>query len=135
MRWIALIPIVLATPALADGGLKSGRYQVDVDIVLPNIDTRDYGFSTEICWERTGASGKPLGPLGPGPLGACPATAVETEDGLSISTVCKGPNAGWAMAYYRRTPLGFRGEVEMNMGGKNMTVGERQRGHWLGDCE
>ncbi len=115
--------------------LATGRYRVDVQIVLPNIDTRDYDFVTEICWRGAGDSELALGPLGPGPLSKCPSTADVRSDGLSVTTRCPGPNAGWASATYRKTPAGFTGRVDMNMGGKNMTLGEIQRGTFVGSCK
>lgn len=134
MRWCAIVAILLAVPAGAEDGLRPGRYAVSVEVTLPNIATRDYGFETEICWQGPDAPGMPLGPLGPGPLGSCPAAARDTGEGASVITTCPGPNAGFATAAYRRTAAGFTGRVDMNLGGKNMRVGEVQRGRWLGPC-
>jgi len=44
------------------------------------------------------------------------------------------PNAGWAVSSYFVTSRGFEGTVNMNMGGKNMTVQEIHRGTWAGKC-
>lgn len=134
MRWTAALVIALALPARADG-LPEGAYRVETHIALPNIDTRDYDFTAEICWRGVDDPEMPLGPLGPGPLADCPTTARETGTGLLVTAACPGGNAGTAAAIYHRTEAGFLGRVQMNMGGKNMTVGEIQRGTRIGPCE
>ncbi len=142
MRAAALLACLAPTMAAAGGlphglahGLAHGAYRVAVHIALPNVETRDYDFETVICWRGTADPAMPLGPLGPGPLATCPAEARETEEGVAVTTACPGPNAGFAIADYRRTPDGFSGQVQMNLGGKNMTLAELQRATRTGDCE
>lgn len=103
--------------------------------MLPNIQTRDYNFETEICWRGIEDRDPPLGPLGPGPLKRCPSKVAAIKDGIAVKTTCLGPNAGWGSGTYTITPTGFKATVEMNMGGKNMTLKEIQRGTRLGSCE
>ena len=135
MRGIVVILACLVAPAAGTaGGLPPGAYRVAVHIAIPNVETRDYDFETEICWRGTGDPEMPLGPLGPGPLGDCPSEAHDTPEGVIIATACKGPNAGYAKAVYRRTPEGFSGRIEMDLGGKNMTLAETQRATRTGDC-
>ena len=134
MRWFIAAALSSAWSSVAAEDLRPGRYQVAVEITLPNIDTSDYDFQTEICWRGTSAPGMPLGPMGPGPLRDCPSVVSDTTDGLLVETICEGPNAGWAVSIYHPTPTGFKGRIDMNMGGKNMRVGEIQRARWLGPC-
>ena len=133
MRCLAAIAC-LAPALAAAGGLPHGAYRVAVHVALPNVETRDYDFETEICWRGAADPAMPLGPLGPGPLASCPAEARETAEGLVVSIACPGPNAGFATAAYRATPDGFSGHVAINLGGKNMTLAELQRGTRTGDC-
>ena len=135
MRWLAVSLLLLADGAQAGDLLRPGNYAVSVEITMPNIDTRDYRFETEICWRGVAGPDMPLGPLGPGPLRDCSSVASTSADGFVVKTTCDGPNAGWAVSSYKRTEAGFTGRIDMNMGGKNMRVGEIQRGRWLGPCD
>ncbi len=135
MRLLALfIFLAFCAPAWADQAIPPGLYKVRVHTVLPHIDTSNYDFEAEICWRGPDDPEMPLGPLGRGPLRDCPAEASETGKRLSVTTTCPGPNAGFAVGTYRRTPSGFRGRVELNLGGKNMTLAEEQRGELIGFC-
>ncbi|MEO1492452.1 MAG: hypothetical protein AAFV19_09910 [Pseudomonadota bacterium] len=132
--WILVAALGWA-PTVSPQDLAPGRYLVEVAIVLPNIQTRDYNFETEICWRGIEDRDPPLGPLGPGPLKRCPSKVAAIKDGIAVETTCLGPNAGWGSGTYKITPTGFKATVEMNMGGKNMTLKEIQRGTRLGSCE
>lgn len=114
--------------------MRNGLYTVSVEPRIPNVDVKHLKVQAEICWQGPGHASMPLGPLGPGPLKTCPATARSTEGGIEVTTKCPGPNMGWALSRYRVTSEGFRGWVSMNMGGKNMTVTEKQTGTWVGRC-
>jgi hypothetical protein len=135
MRWIVPMLACLAVPAAgAGGGLPEGAYRVAVHVAIPNVETRDYDFETEICWRGAHDPAMPLGPLGPGPLARCPSHARDTAEGVTVATTCKGPNAGFATASYTATPGGFSAHVAINLGGKNMTVAEIQRARRVGKC-
>ena len=134
MRTFSLIACLIPALAAADG-LPSGAYRVSVHIALPNVETRDYDFETTICWRGADDPEMPLGPLGTGPLARCPSQARDTPEGVTVTTTCPGPNTGFARAHYRRTDAGFTGGVEMDLGGKNMTLSEVQRAIRTGDCE
>jgi hypothetical protein len=134
-RTVLVLACLVPAAGAAGGGLSEGAYRVAVHIAIPNVETRDYDFETEICWRGTDDPAMPLGPLGPGPLPRCPSQARDTPDGVTVATACAGPNAGFAAASYRRTAEGFTGRVEINLGGKNMTMAEAQRGTRTGDCE
>lgn len=118
--------------ATAAQEVKPGLYQVTVEIEIPHIDTRDYTQTRDVC---VSAGGKGLGPMGPGPLPACPSQTRRNGAVIEVTTRCTGPNTGWADALYRPRPGGFKGSVAMNMGGKNMTLIERQTGIWIGPCK
>lgn len=48
--------------------------------------------------------------------------------------VCPGRNAASGSAIYRLAAESFEGRISMKMGGKNMTMFERQVGRRIGDC-
>jgi hypothetical protein len=136
MRPAKLLFACLVVPTLARAdGLAQGAYRVAVHVAIPNVETRDYDFAAEICWRGVADGAMALGPLGPGPLARCPSEARDTAEGVTVTTRCEGPNAGFAVAAYRRTADGFTGRVEIDLGGKNMTVAEVQRGTRTGACE
>lgn len=134
MRILALLACLAPVLAAADG-LRPGAYRVLVHLAIPNVETRDYDFETSICWRGVDDPEMPLGPLGPGSLAGCASRARETPEGVTVTTTCPGPNAGFATASYRRTPQGFSGQVDIDLGGKNMTLSELQRGTRTGGCE
>ena len=134
MRSLAILLVTAGPASAGEAELAPGRYRVEIETTMPNIDLRGARLSVEICWKGATDPAMPLGPLGPGPLRDCPSSARWTEDGLTVATRCLGPNSASALAHYRLRPGGFTGRVEMNMGGKNMTVGERQEGVQVGEC-
>ncbi|MEM7177166.1 MAG: DUF3617 family protein [Pseudomonadota bacterium] len=109
-----------------------GRYRIEVRIEIPNVDTRDYDFTQTLCL-ASGALSR-LGPLGPGPMRDCPRRVSEAEGSVTVEVICNGPNAGTATGHYTASSDGFTGVVQMNMGGKNMTLIERHRAERLGNC-
>jgi hypothetical protein len=133
MRRLPLIACLLPALAGADG-LPHGAYRVAVHIAVPNVETRDYDFETTVCWRGVDDPEMPLGPLGPGALAGCASHARDTPEGVAVTTTCPGPNAGFADASYRRTAEGFSGRIDINLGGKNMTLSELQRGTRTGGC-
>lgn len=135
MRMFMILALTLLPAlAVADGGLRKGLYVVQVEPKIPNVDLKGMDKEVRICWQGPSKAKTPLGPLGPGPLKACPSKARSTEGGIEVTTTCPGPNMGHALSRYRVTSDGFRGWVSMNMGGKNMTVTEKQTGTWVGRC-
>lgn len=128
-----MLAILLPLTAFADG-LAPGAYDVRVAVKIPNVNVSNADFTTRVCWRGVEDAAITLGPLGPGPLKDCNAIARQSGTALLIDTKCAGPNAGWAVSTYHVTPSGFRGTVNMNMGGKNMTVQEIQRGTRVGPC-
>ena len=134
MRFLMILVLFLV-PVLAEAdSLRKGRYAVIVEPKIPNVEFGDLKIEAEICWQGPSKAKTPLGPLGPGPLKNCPSNARSTEGGIEVTTKCPGPNMGHALSRYRVTRDGFRGWVSMNMGGKNMTVMEKQTGRWVGSC-
>ncbi|MBY8977601.1 hypothetical protein KHP62_17445 [Rhodobacteraceae bacterium NNCM2] len=132
MRRAAILLTCLALPAAADDRIAPGLYRVSTRVEIPHVDTSDYDFSRDICLRDGDFSA--LGPLGPGPMGQCPRRVTDQGDQLEVSVVCPGGNTGFALAQYWPAPGGFRGVVNLNMGGKNMTLVERQRGRRIGEC-
>lgn len=132
----ALGLILLTASAAAAEPLRPGLYDVEVQVVIPHVDSGDYDFTRRICL-GTGQAGQGetvLGPLGSNTLLNCPRRLRPSGEDWEASVICEGPNAGRALGRYRITADGFKGTVSLNMGGKNMTFSERHTGRWLGPC-
>ncbi len=139
LRHCALLITIVGPAASAAGSgacaLEPGRYEVDVRLELPHVENAGAGKTAVLC-----VSG-PDGTHGlkvlsdNNPLASCPASDVqESDDALRFRIVCPGGNAATASAVYRTSANAFAGVITMKMGGKNMTMTERQQGRRVGDC-
>lgn len=117
--------------------LRGGSYEVESRLELPNIADLKMAKLTRVCLggRETGDS-YGLTVLGDNnPLARCPTSNVRQEGGdLTFDIVCPGANQAKASARYVLAPEGFRGRIEMEMGGKNMTMAEAQAGRRVGEC-
>lgn len=126
---------------LALGGdtlvLHAGEYEVDSRLELPHVE--DMGFSkvANICVTQGDGGTHGLVVLSENnPLSRCPASNVRQDaDTLSFDIVCPGHNQAIAWAKYTLGTERFSGAIAMKMGGKNMTMTERQTGRRVGDCK
>jgi hypothetical protein len=59
----------------------------------------------------------------------------QAGDTLTFDLVCEGHNQAIASAKYTLAAQRFDGAIAMKMGGKNMTMTERQSGHRVGACK
>jgi len=91
---------------------------------------------THICVTGAGSGTHGLAVLsGNNPLGRCPASNIREEgSSLTFDVVCPGVNAATGSARYTFRAQGFDGAIAMKMGGKNMTMTERQSGRRTGYC-
>lgn len=123
-----------AAPALGEGAPQAGAYEVRYRLELPHVENRTEE-TTVVCLPQPGAPTGFAVLSANNPLGHCPAANVRREGGaLSFDIVCPGGNAAKAFALFDVTTDGFQGRIAMNMGGKNMTMTEVQRGRRQGDC-
>lgn len=122
--------------AAGEDPLQPGRYEVQVRVELPHINDLDMVKTAAVCVVPDDGGSRGLAVLGDNnPLARCPASGARREaDVLTFSIACPGPNAAWAKATYALAGDSFRGRIEMNMGGKNMTMAETQVGRRVGDC-
>lgn len=135
-RWMRALILLLSLSGLAHAEvIEPGAYEVGVEVRIPNVDVSNADFTKRICLRDQDDILETLGPMGPGPLRDCPGIVRMDGNSLIIDTTCGGPNAGWAVSTYVPTPLGFKGTVNLNMGGKNMTVQEVHRGTRVGLCD
>ena len=125
---------IAPTPALAQA--RGGLYEVTARIELPNVAPVADPIRTRLCLTaealRTAAAFRVLSR---NPLAGCARSDVSVSGAAATFRIaCPGPNAPWAQARFELTQGGFRGAIHMNMGGKNMTMTERQSARRIGDC-
>ncbi len=139
-------PILLACASLAlsfevyaeDVVLEPGMYEVTVTLELPNVVATGVGPSTlrRCLTAEDMRSGNAFGVLGDNPLRACPLKDYTASNNRALYRIeCPGPNAPFAAGVFDLAKASYRGVITMNMGGKNMTMSERQRGRRVGACQ
>jgi hypothetical protein len=136
------IAAVLGAGALAAAKdaalLRPGEYRVTIRVDLPHIE--DVGSATKvdsICVTAGDAAMRGLAALSDlNPLRKCPTSNVlQNGDTLSFDIVCPGNDAAVGIARYTMQADYFDGTITVKMGGKNMTMIERQSGRRIGDCK
>jgi hypothetical protein len=116
---------------------RVGRYEVTVKVELPHIE--DAGLATQvqsICVAAGDIERRGLPALSDlNPLRKCAASHVLWNgETLSFDIVCPGNDAAVGTARYTIAAERFDGAIAVKMGGKNMTMVERQSGRRVGDC-
>jgi Protein of unknown function (DUF3617) len=117
--------------------LRPGEYRVTVRVELPHIE--DMGGASgvdSICVTAGGAAPHGLAALSNlNPLRRCPSSNLhQSGDTLAFDIVCPGNDAAVGTARYTVRADAFDGAIAVKMGGKNMTMIERQSGRRVGDC-
>ena len=133
-RPAAALLLCLASGAAA-GEAPDGSFAVAASLQIPNVGGPSWQGTRVLC---LGAEPEhlPVPVLSPNsPFENCEARDLErTATHLRYRIVCPGRDSARALASYELTADGFRGEVAMLLGGKNMTLTEHQVGRRLGDC-
>lgn len=116
--------------------LEPGEYAVSVRLELPHLEDMAAIKLARIC--MTGGEGGTHGLVvlsDNDPARSLPASNIHEDGGiLSFDIVCPGGNAAIGSAKYTMRGQGFDGAIAMKMGGKNMTMTERQSGRRIGSC-
>jgi hypothetical protein len=122
--------------ATAASSLAPGMYEVEVRLELPNLGEVAPPVIERRCMTAEAlASGAAFAILSSNPLARCLRSGMRVESSRVIFAVaCPGPNAPSAIATFDLEPEAFRGRIEMNLGGKSMTMTEVQAGRRRGEC-
>ncbi|WP_334150494.1 DUF3617 domain-containing protein [Hyphomicrobium sp.] len=138
-RRLLLILLGLALSGSAQAGdlilPVPGAYEVEMRLELPHVEDMAVSKTATICVTDSETHG--IAVLSDNnPLTRCPASNIRHQgDTLTFDLVCEGRNQAIAWAKFTLGPDRFRGAFDMKMGGKNMTMSERQSGHRVGDCK
>lgn len=120
--------------AAGDATIEPGAYLVSMRLELPFLEDMATKKSVTVC--LTDAPTHGFAVLSDNnPLARCPIGNVR-RDGqrLTFDVICPGKNQGSASAAFELAGDRFDGAITMKMGGKNMTMTERQSGHRIGAC-
>lgn len=130
MRLTAFALLLLAASA-AYADPRPGLYRLEASTLMPNIEGAVRALEADVC-----ISGPPFPVLGAaGAFGGCAAVKLRGEGSrLTYALTCEGRGAARGMADYEVGAESYRGRVEITMGGKSMTMTERQSATRLGDC-
>jgi hypothetical protein len=138
--------IALALAGMAGAGvfaatasplLQDGAYDVSIRLELPHVEyTGAAAAVASVCVAGGNAGTRGLAALGDGnPLRGCPASNVRRDGAiLTFDIVCPGGDAAVGTARYTMWADRFEGAIAVKMGGKNMTMVERQSGRRVGVC-
>jgi len=117
--------------------LLPGKYLVTVRLELPHIEDVPGATREErICVTAGDAGTHGLVVLSDhNPLRSCPASNVlQNGDSLTFDIICPGGDAAVGSARFTMRAEHFDGAITVKMGGKNMTMIERQSGRRIGNC-
>lgn len=117
--------------------LQPGEYRVTFRLELPHVEEVHSAPSVgRICVTAGDAGTHGLAVLSDdNPLRECPASNVRQDgDTLTFDIVCPGSDAAVGSARYTMRAERFDGAIATKMGGKNMTMIERQAGRRVGSC-
>lgn len=136
LRAVMVAAFPVPAYAAADSLPIPGQYRVEVRIALPNLQNNAPPMIAEPCITAADLeSGQAFSLLSDNPLRRCEMLDYEIGFGAAAyRIVCAGPNRGSAVANFKTTNNSFRGLINMNMGGKNMTMSETQDGKRIGEC-
>jgi hypothetical protein len=125
-----------ALAASAAAALDAGQYEVSVRLDLPHVDNAGAVRTELICVTAGQDDAHGLKVLSANnPLGGCAASNIREDGGtLLFDIICPGANAATGAARYTLRTQDFDGVIAMKMGGKNMTMTERQSGRRTGSC-
>lgn len=116
--------------------LEPGLYEIKVRVELPNVIDPAHEALSRRCITRADLSRHdPFQIESETPLKKCQRTPIcmgGAKAGFQV--VCGGGTGGVADGQFTLSNNQFSGTIKMNMGGKNMTVVERQSGRRVGDC-
>lgn len=131
MASAVLARVLAANPMCAlaaEGALQAGAYEVVTRLELPHLEEQAVAKTKTVG--LTGGPGPGLAVLSDdNPLAGCPIANLRLSGAiLAFDIICEGVNQGSATARFAHGDDRFTGAIRMKMGGKNMTMTERQSG-------
>ncbi len=117
---------------------QPGLYEIDVELKLPNLEGASAKRRLRHCLvskQTTQDFGLKVLSLN-NPLSKCPHSKITHKGNqLRFHIKCPGVNGAKAFATFNLQTSSFSGNIKMQMGGKNMTMSEWQKGRRIRDCQ
>jgi Protein of unknown function (DUF3617) len=125
----------LASTACAHD-LQPGLYEITLRVELPNVLAAAEERKLRRCISLAEIEEHDAFQIhSENPLAKCPRSPMCLGDGQAgFQVFCPGRTVRYAEAMFNNSAQHFSGRILMNMGGKNMTVIERQEGRRIGAC-
>ncbi|MGI9387931.1 MAG: DUF3617 domain-containing protein [Methyloligellaceae bacterium] len=129
------ICFLFASP-LSARELRPGLYEIEVSVELPHLTNPAATQKVSMCITDAQSAGHATFQiLSEMPIAKCPTSPISFGGGKAeFRVICPGKRAAHALAKFSISTDAFDGTIRMNMGGKNMTVIERQKGKRIGTC-
>jgi hypothetical protein len=133
----AVVTAMAVTTALAEerSSLLSGEYEVRLRFELPHAEDVAVSKTARICVTEDADTQGLIVLSDNNPLSRCPPSNIRRDgQSLTFDLICAGHNQAVARASFALRGDRFDGVIAMKMGGKNMTMTERQSGRRIGAC-
>jgi hypothetical protein len=138
-RVLVVLSLFVAHAGLADARveLTPGLYEVEGEVVLPNTSNIASRTTVRHCVTAADlATGRAFFVLSDNPIRACALYDFEAhKEQVRYRIACSGPNAANALAEFALQQTHDPGTIQMQMGGKNMTMFETQHAVRVAECE
>jgi len=135
-RCIALLPTLLACAAAAEPSLPAGRYALESRVTMPHLEEmrRQVDVQTRCLGDDDLRGFFPV--MHQPALNGCEFGYPEaTADGMRYVLVCQSARVATGTAALRTRGETYVGELQIKMGGKNMTFAQRVEARRLADCD
>jgi hypothetical protein len=115
--------------------LLGGEYEVSMRLELPHAEDMGVSKTARICVTEDSDTQGLIVLSDNNPLSRCPPSNIRRDrHSLTFDLICEGHNQAVASAQFTLQRDRFNGAFAMKMGGKNMTMTERQEGRRTGPC-
>lgn len=135
-RCIALLPTLLACAATAEPSLPAGRYALESRMTMPHLEEmrRQIDVQTRCLGDDDLRGFFPV--MHQPALNGCEFAYPEsTADGIRYVLVCQSARVATGTAALRTQGDAYIGDLQVKMGGKNMTFAQRVEARRLADCD
>lgn len=135
-RCIALLPTLLACAATAEPSLPAGRYALESRMTMPHLEEmrRQIDVQTRCLGDDDLRGFFPV--MHQPALNGCEFAYPEaTADGIRYVLVCQSARVATGTAALRTHGEAYIGDLQVKMGGKNMTFAQRVEARRLADCD
>jgi hypothetical protein len=132
--WLLALSAMAAEPSEQE--LRSGIYEIDVETLMPHLEENlRYANTRECRCVRDGEESSIFPILKHKSLAGCRLDGATRRDDATVFRLnCHNPTVATGTARLQTRASVIVGELNVTMGGKNMTFSQRIQARWRGDC-